>query len=148
MAKKIIDGIQYAIGELIFRKDKENDKVLMMRREGKYDKGWEPIKGAVNVGETDEQALMREISEESGIKVRIIEKLPIHYCNEVPDQGRIVKIDASIYVCEYLSGKVRMGEAEHRGYKWMDIEEAVNAIWIKGGGRFINEAYYIFNAHK
>jgi len=148
MTKKIIDGIQYAIGALIFRKDKENDKVLMMRREGEDDKGWEPIKGAVNIGETDEQALMREISEESGIKVRIIKKLPLHYCNEVPDQGRMVKVDASIYVCEYLSGNVRMGEAEHKGYKWMNIEEAVNAIWIKGGGGFINRGYNIFSAQK
>ena len=140
MAKKIINGIQYAIGAVIFRGD-NGEEVLMMKREGIEDIGWEPIKGAIHIGETEEQALMREVGEEAGINVRIVKKLPIPYEGEIPDQGSKVRVCASIFACEYISGDINLGESEHKNYRWMTLEEAVNKMWIKEGGKFIRKAH-------
>jgi len=142
MAKKIVNGVYQAIGAVIFRH--EGNEVLMMKREGIEDIGWEPIKGAVHEGESEEKALLREVNEEAGINVKIVKKLPVPYEGDVPDQGGRVRVRASIFACEYISGDVSLGESEHRSYKWMNLEEAVDKMWVKEGGKFIRKAHELY----
>lgn len=145
MRKKIINGVQYSIAAIIFHED----KVLMFERQGEsWETGWEFIKGAMHHGETEKQAVLREIKEESGIKVRILGKLPKPYWDEKPYRGGKLKIHARIYTCQYVSGNIRLGEREHRNWKWMSLEEAINCVWIKNGGEMIRKSYKIYICQK
>jgi len=137
--KKIIDGILYSVIAIIFNQE---NKILMFLRKGeKWEQGWEPIKGAIHFGETEEEAALREIKEEAGLEnIKIIGKLPNFYWGERPWINGKLKIKARVFVCKYIGGKIKLGEPEHIDYKWMDIEEAKEKIWLKGGKNMIEEA--------
>jgi 8-oxo-dGTP diphosphatase len=82
-------------------------RVLLIRR------GKEPLKGrwvipggTVEVGETLEEALVREVREETGVVVRPLEVLTVFDRIE-RDAGRVVYHYVIIdYLCAYLSGEV------------------------------------------
>ena len=143
--KKIVDGILYAVIAIIFNQE---NKVLMFLRKGKkWEQGWEPIKGAIHFGESEEEAVLREIQEEAGLKnVKIIGKLPDFYWGEKPWKNGKLKIKSRVFVCKYLGGEIRLGEPEHLGYKWMDVKEAKEKIWLtqKGRKNLIEEAFKFY----
>ena len=141
--KKIIDGVQYSIAAIIFKKE----KTLMFKREGKiWERGWEFVKGAMHIGESEEEGVYREVNEEAGIKVKIIGKLPKVYFDYKPFRGGTLKILGMIYVCEYTDGEIRLGEPEHTSYKWMNLEEALSKVWIRNGQEMIKNAYTIYKS--
>jgi 8-oxo-dGTP diphosphatase len=146
--EKITDGILQAVFAIIFN---EQGKVLMFLRKGKeWERGWEPVKGAINVGETEEQAVIREIKEETGLKnIKIIGKLPKIYLGERPWKKGKLKVKASVFVCKYIGGKIILGEPEHIDYRWMDVEEAKEKVWFakKGGKTLIEDAYKFYLKH-
>jgi 8-oxo-dGTP diphosphatase len=92
------------VGAVIFR----GEEVLLVRRGQEPAKGaWSLPGGVVEVGETLEAALKREVLEETGLSVKVlgitavleriyrdeVDKVPYHY----------VLVD---FACEYVSGKV------------------------------------------
>jgi 8-oxo-dGTP pyrophosphatase MutT (NUDIX family) len=119
----------YSVIAVIFN---EENKVLMFLRKGKeWERGWEPIKGAINIGETEKQAVLREIKEEAGLEnIKIIGKLPSFYWGERPWKRGKLKVKARVFVCKYGGGKIKLGEPEHIDYKWMSVKEAKEKIWL------------------
>jgi len=145
LKKKIIDGVQHSVVAVIFK----DDKVLMFKREGEdWETGWEFVKGAIHFGETEKQAVLREVDEEAGVKVKLLEKIPKVYWGKKPYNDSFLKIRATVYACEYLSGKVKLGEPEHVSYKWMHYDEAKKKIWLIGGGDVIEQAIKIYESSK
>lgn len=129
--KKIIDGVLYSVGAIILN---DKNQVLMFKREGKkWERGWEVVKGGVYFSETSKEAVLREIKEEAGVKVKIIKLIPKIFWDARPYKRGKLKIRAKVFICKYLSGKIKLGEPEHIGYKWMKIDEAKKKIWLKGG---------------
>ncbi len=143
--KKIIGRVLYNVIAVIFN---EVSKTLMFLREGEeWERGWEPIKGGIHFGETEEQAVLREIREEAGLKnIEVIGKLPQFYWGERPWKGGNIKVKARIFVCKYVSGEIKLGEPEHIGYKWMDVKEAEEKIWLveKDRKNMIMDAYKFY----
>lgn len=140
---KIINGILHAIVSVIFNEKKQ---VLMFLRKGEeWERGWEPIKGAVNINENDKEAALREIKEEAGLgKVRLIEKINKVYWGEKPYKKGKIKIRVVAFVFEYLGGEIKLGEPEHIGWKWMSIEEAKEKVWFRSGRNILKDAYELF----
>ena len=141
--KKIIEGVQYSVVAIIFRED----KILMFKREGeKWETGWEFVKGAIHFGETKEQAVLREVNEESSVKVEILGRVPKVYWGKKPYNDGFLKIHATVYACKYLSGDVKLGEPEHVSYRWMSYEEAKKKVWIEQGRDAIEQAINIYES--
>jgi len=142
MDKKIINGTQYSIVSVIFKED----KILMFkRREEEWKTGWEFVKGAIHFGETEEQAVIREVDEEANIEIKIIGKIPKVYFDKKSYKGDFLKIHSTVYACKYLSGDVKIGE-EHVSYKWMDFEKAREKVWLKHGKDAIEQTIKIYNS--
>lgn len=134
--KKIINGVLHSVGAIIYN---DKNQVLMFRREGKeWERGWEIIKGGVYFGETLKEAALREIAEEAGVRVKIVKLIPKIFWAEKPYKRGRLKIRARVLICKYLSGKVKLGEPEHVGYKWMDIKEAKKKIWLECGDKIFD----------
>jgi len=80
---------------------------------------WDIPGGVVEPGESLEEALSREIQEETGLIVQIIE--PLHTYTDLDDypSRQIVQM---IFKCQLVSGKVVLNPMEHDEYKWIHFD--------------------------
>lgn len=91
--------------------------VLLTQRSGKMEHAfhWEFPGGKVDAGESDFEAIVREIREELDLNVEPVEKLtPVEW--EYPGK----KIVLVPIICEISSGTLRL--SEHLDYDWIALE--------------------------
>lgn len=114
----------------------DNNEILLMKN---LRKGWEYPGGIVEPGETVPQGLIREIKEETGVNVDIINIVGI-YSNTEKKKGyngvekvpTIVTID---FICKYISGELRPND-ESSEVKWFSEKDALKIIKTKQQLRF------------
>lgn len=79
---------------------------------------WLPVGGHVEKGETDVQALKREIKEETNLEVEI-DKKPFFILKEKSEI-------TSHYICIYFGGEIKINKAEISDYKWFTKDKILN----------------------
>ena len=109
----------------------ENGKILIIKRstDSKTNSGkWELPGGKVDQGESFDQALIREVCEETSLKIKLNHVVGV--CEQNLPLIRAVHI--------IMSGKVVEGElslsSEHEGYAWVFFENLLNyklADWLQ-----------------
>lgn len=116
------DYIGVGAGAAIF--DKDGKLFITLRgKKAKNERGkWEIPGGAVEFGETFEHAIKREIKEEHGIEIKIIELLGV--CDHIiPDEGQ--HWVSPTYICKIVKGTPKMLEPEKCDeFGWFTIQEA------------------------
>lgn len=102
------------VAAVISRFGDPEGKVLLVRRgPGQSGAGfWEFPGGKVEVGESDEQALIREIDEELSLSVKILS-----FIGEVEHSYPSKKICLRVYLCEAPHGELVL--SEHDAHKWI-----------------------------
>ena len=101
----------------------EEGKVLCAKRGyGSLIGKWEFPGGKVEAGETEKEALIREIKEELNIDVAVEEMVDENY-NEDKDKN----INLKVYKCKYISGA--MTKNEHQSLEWKNPEEIESLDW-------------------
>ena len=85
---------------------------------------WEFPGGKIEKGETDQQALVREIKEELNINIEVEELIDENY-NEYPDRN----INLKVYKCKFVSGEIN--DTEHQALKWTKPEEIEKLDWAE-----------------
>ncbi|EKE18506.1 MAG: Mutator MutT related protein [uncultured bacterium] len=102
----------------IIRKD---GKILVIRRtcdDCYRPDTWETVGGSMDANEVPQDALRREIMEETCLEVEVRE--PFNVFN-LKREGIIFKIGIT-FICDWKAGDVILSE-EHTEYKWIDPEE-------------------------
>lgn len=95
----------------------EGKVFIAQRKRNKSNPGeWEFPGGKVEIGETPEKALKREIKEELGVGIRIIEKIA-----EVESTDRRRGIELIGYSVEFET--LPLDSTDHDQLKWVDINE-------------------------
>lgn len=96
----------------------QNGKILIQRRPPKGLLGglWEFPGGKIDDGETPENALLREIEEETGLEVKIGRQL-----TQLKHAYTHFKISLTCFICEYQSGTARPKAATAQ--RWVKSEE-------------------------
>lgn len=128
-----------AVEALVFR----GDSVLLIRRLGEPHRGrWSPPGGAVNLGETARHALVREVREETGLRVEPREVIDVIDVI-VPGRGRpAYHYVLAVFRARPVAGRLRAqsdaGEARWvpvRDLKAMNVTEATLAVVAKSRER-------------
>ena len=95
----------------------DNGEILLINSPRR---GWEYPGGMVEPGETFEEALIREIREESGVEVEITGFIGL--CKNV--EKDVVNID---FTCRYIKGELTTS-SESSDVKWVKREEALDMV--------------------
>lgn len=117
-----IDYIGVGVGAAIF--NKEGKLFITLRgKKAKNERGkWEIPGGSVEFGETCEEAVIREIKEEYGIEIEVIELLGI-YDHLIPEEKQ--HWVAPTFLCKIVKGKPKIMEPEKcDDIGWFTLAEA------------------------
>lgn len=102
---------------------KENYILATQRGYGDFQGGWEFPGGKIELGETKEESLIREIKEELDVTVKVGQLF--HTVNyEYPKFHLIM----DCYLCTIESGKLVLHE--HEAIKWLDAESMDSVVWL------------------
>jgi 8-oxo-dGTP diphosphatase len=105
--------------------DRETGKarVLLVHRP-RYD-DWSFPKGKLDPGETVEEAALREVLEETGVKCRIIRKLAtMRYAYRTRNAGRLRPKVVHYFLMERVEGDIQVPGEEVDLADWLEFDEA------------------------
>ena len=129
---------EFSAGGVVVRDD-QVAVIVPVRRDARGKRVLGLPKGHPDGAETAEQAAMREVQEETGLSVELIEKLgEISY--EYEKRGRRVAKRVAFYLFEYRSGDLADHDHEIEDARWMPLEEAAEALTYDGEREMVRRA--------
>lgn len=122
-------------GGIIFYKTKQNTKILLVKNNnGRY---WSFPKGHIEDGETEQQTAMREIKEETGLDVTIVDGFReiSEYCPFGKIRKRVV-----FFLARAFTDNVKIQKEEIDSYIWVDLQQARKLCSYDNDLRIIEKA--------
>lgn len=86
---------------------------------------WEILTGRVNQGETFEEAVQREVKEEVGLEINVLQPFNTFHFYRGPEKVEHLGVS---FLCKYKSGEIILDKNEQIDYKWATQNEALNLI--------------------
>ena len=115
MRNKILSFITYKKKLLALRNNPSN-----LKHGGNF---WFTLTGNLEKGETHEEAVKRELKEETGLN--ILHLLPLNWGSIYKNRNKLFKeLD---YISFVDSNKIKLSE-EHIEYKWLNLEDFIKKI--------------------
>lgn len=103
---------------------KDNNKIFTTRRGyGEFENMWEFPGGKIELGETKEEALTREIKEELELDIDIT-----NYLTTVEYDYPNFHLIMHCYICNISGGKLQLNA--HNDAKWTTLEELDKLKWV------------------
>ncbi len=130
---------QVSSGGVIFRRHNNVIEVAMVAIKG--GNVWCLPKGLIDKGEIPEKTALREVSEETGLKGRIIEKLgEITYWYYIKNDNAKCRKTVHFFLMEYESGDIANHDWEVDTVSWFMIDDALKQAKYKGEREIIKKA--------
>jgi len=113
---------------ILFRRNRDMIEYLLLKRLPERNGFWQPVTGGMEEGETREEALCREVKEETGVRniVAVIEDL---YYFEFSDPNLNQEYVYGVEVSP--SEEIVLDREEHSEYKWCSFQEALQLLHWK-----------------
>jgi 8-oxo-dGTP pyrophosphatase MutT (NUDIX family) len=103
--------------------DSKDARVLLVHRP-RYD-DWSFPKGKLDPGETVEQAALREVREETGLKCRIVRELEVmRYRYRTRNKGKFKPKAVHYFLMEPTSRRIKIPGDEVDLAEWLTLEDA------------------------
>ncbi len=131
-------------GAILFIKEKEPIYLLLHYESGH----WDFPKGHVEAGETDLDAVKREVKEEAGIiNIEIVQnfKEHIHYFYKMNNE--LMSKDVVFYLAKTKTKDVKLS-FEHIGFAWVSYEKAMEKLTYKNAKDILKKAHEFLKANK
>jgi 8-oxo-dGTP diphosphatase len=124
--------IQTSAGGVVFRKAQGQgpEVALIAVKDGRV---WTLPKGLVGTGEKLDEAALREVSEETGLKGELVAKIgEVSYWYFSRDENTKFRKTVHFYLMKYLSGSTEEHDREVDESAWFPIDEAIRKVTYKG----------------
>ena len=172
MTKPINIITEISAGGVVYKKV-DNQYLFLLGKNSGYHK-WVLPKGRIEVGETEIQAALREIEEETSIKGQVVGHQPIHQeqyiymadfktrqdptLNDKQSNRRIktyqengggqtkVKKTVKYFLVKYLSGDPFNHGWEMEDCAWFSLEKALKKTPFAGQKQALEKAFHILNS--
>ena len=109
----------------------DESRVLATQRGyGEFNGMWEFPGGKIEINETPEEALKREVMEELDVKVRIEEP----FCAVEYDYPTF-HLSLTCFICSIVEGKLTL--KEHKSAKWLSAEELDTVEWLPADAEIV-----------
>lgn len=103
---------------------KKEDKILITKRSsGEFRNMWEFPGGKIEIGETKEEALIREIKEELELDINNLE-----YLTTVEYDYPKFHLIMHCFICEICGGSLNLNA--HNAAKYVTLEELSSQTWV------------------
>ena len=122
-------------GGIIFYKTKQNTKILLVKNNnGRY---WSFPKGHIEQGETEQETAIREIKEETGLDVTLVNNFReiSEYCPFGKIRKRVV-----FFLARAFTDNVKIQEEEIDSFIWVDFQQARKLCSYDNDLRIIDKA--------
>jgi 8-oxo-dGTP pyrophosphatase MutT (NUDIX family) len=130
---------QVSAGGVIFRKNDSLIEIALIAVKG--GQVWCLPKGIIDNGESPEMAAVREVSEETGLQGRIIEKLgEINYWYYIKEEEARCRKTVHFFLIEYETGDTSQHDFEVDLVSWFPIDDALKRANYKGEREIIEKA--------
>lgn len=130
---------QVSSGGIIVRKKNAATEIALVAVKG--GKVWCLPKGLIDRGESPEEAAVREVSEETGMKGRIIEKLgEISYWYFLKEENAKCRKTVHFFLMAYEGGDISNHDWEVDDAAWFPIDEALDKVSYKSEKEMIEKA--------
>lgn len=132
---------EVSAGGVVYKKNGENVEFLISKHSG-YHK-WVLPKGLVEAGETFEQAAVREVSEETGVKARIVVPLgnPEQYVYTL--NGEKIFKTVHYFLMEYVEDLPAGHDFEMEDVRWVSFDESKEMLGFEGAKQTVLHAYQL-----
>ena len=132
---------QRSAGGVAFRSDGPKHKIAVIRtsEEGR----WQLPKGIVDQGETPEQAAVREVSEEAGLKCKIVEPIDTiedWFVASYDGPKKRYHKKVSFYLMEFISGDVADHDHEVTEARWVTFDDALAMLSFQNEKAVVEKA--------
>ncbi|MBN2267271.1 MAG: NUDIX domain-containing protein [Candidatus Babeliaceae bacterium] len=118
---------EQSAGIVVYQRNKETGKLeyLLLHYLGGH---WDLPKGKVEGNESLEEAAVREVWEETGLRVAPIAGFSesISYCYRGP-QKELVDKSVTFFIGETTESKIKLSE-EHLAFEWLEIGQALRRL--------------------
>lgn len=141
MTRNLRAGI--CVGAAVFRED----SLLLLRRVADFPGRWELPGGSVEEGEGLEEALLREVREETGLAVTVGRPFHVSTFEADGEEGQRVTVVAVEFLCATPTYEpVRLSPEEHDRFAWVRREDLGGYRLVPGFVPTIPEAFRVHKA--
>jgi 8-oxo-dGTP pyrophosphatase MutT (NUDIX family) len=137
-------AVERSVGAIVFNRAMGEPHFLLLH----YGAGhWDFPKGHPEGGETERQAMLRELREETGIAVGHVRVVPsfrekIRFFYRLG--GTTVLKEVVFFLVESAERKVTLS-FEHKGFRWLPLAEAVELATFKTAKQLLQKASAFLN---
>jgi 8-oxo-dGTP diphosphatase len=133
--------VQVSAGGVVYRQNGEQVEVALILVGPRA--RWQLPKGAAANQETNEQAALREVREETGLAAEPVELIDrIEYWFYANRAGRRVRFHKYVYfyLMRFLSGDVQDHDHEVEEARWVEIEQALELLAFESEREIMRKA--------
>lgn len=128
-------------GAIVFSNENGVRKYVIIRGTGIYKEYCGFPKGHMEPGETEVETALREVKEETGLDVTLIEGFRTEDAHFLAREGRPNDRKTNVYfLAEYSNQQIKAQESEVSEIVLMDYEEAMRSIQYEESRRELTEA--------